>query len=183
MSKIAAFLTTLAVCFGACAQSEPGAQQRDRARISAERTQAQERYSAEELACRGRFATTDCIAQAKTRRRAVLADLRRQEISLNDAQRLASGAQRQRANEEKAAAPRAGASNQKATARSATAVPAASHRPAQNSRPASHAPGDTAANQLRDQARQAEAKEHGAQLKKRLAEQHRPPAAPLPTPP
>lgn len=60
---------------------------RERARIRAARASEQERSAELERACYARFAVNDCLIEVRRARRDVLADLRRQELSLNDAQR------------------------------------------------------------------------------------------------
>ena len=72
-----------------------------RALIEAGRSQAEARYAAEEKACFAKFAVYDCQKEARVRRREVLADLRRQEVSLNDAERRHKGVQRLREIEER----------------------------------------------------------------------------------
>lgn len=73
----------------------------ERARIASERNRAEAVFQAEQKACYGRFAVAGCIEEAKVRRREVLADLRRQEIALNDAERKARSADRMRQLEQK----------------------------------------------------------------------------------
>ncbi|APW37310.1 hypothetical protein RD110_08980 [Rhodoferax koreense] len=65
----------------------------ERSRISAERQQVEARFKAEETACYQKFAVNDCINASRVVRREKLADLRRQEISLNDAERKRKGAE------------------------------------------------------------------------------------------
>lgn len=92
-------LIALACCTHAPAQD---AQAGDRVRIADERKKVQERHAAEEKACYARFAVNDCLDDARARRREVLAELRRQEVALNDRERQSKGAARLRALEEKA---------------------------------------------------------------------------------
>lgn len=65
------------------------------ARIAQERQAAEETYSRESLVCRERFDVNRCVDAAKAKRRERLADLKRQETSLNDAQRMKRGAEQQ----------------------------------------------------------------------------------------
>lgn len=67
--------------------------QLERTRIAAERKAVESRFTKEETDCYSKFATHDCLNQARVQRRQNLADLRRQEISLNDAQRKRRGAE------------------------------------------------------------------------------------------
>jgi len=71
-----------------------------RARIAAARQQVETTFGAQEKACYGQFAVNDCLDDARARRRTALADLRRQEIVLNDAERRQRAAGRQRELEE-----------------------------------------------------------------------------------
>ena len=65
----------------------------ERQRIAAERQQIEQRFAAEEAVCFQKFAVNDCRDASRARRRADLADLRRQEILLNDAERKRKGAE------------------------------------------------------------------------------------------
>ena len=79
-----------ATCAWSQADGEKTAAQRDAAeheRIRQERVLAQAQFAAQDAQCYARFAVNDCLDAVQVRRRALLADLRRQEISLNDAQR------------------------------------------------------------------------------------------------
>ncbi|RYX89262.1 MAG: hypothetical protein EOO28_33440 [Comamonadaceae bacterium] len=73
----------------------------ERARVAAERSAAESRFRNEEKACYIRFAVNDCLNEARTRRRVALADLRRQDLSLNEAERKRKGAERLKAIEQK----------------------------------------------------------------------------------
>lgn len=83
-------LPLLLACAGAWAQ-EPETEQvalgKERARIAAERTRADQRFAVEEIACQKRFAVTDCVEKARSAQRAVHDDLRRQELVLNETER------------------------------------------------------------------------------------------------
>ena len=58
-----------------------------RTRIAQERTQARTQYAQAEFTCWRRFAVNDCLRKARTDERRVLADLRQQELALNDLER------------------------------------------------------------------------------------------------
>lgn len=73
----------------------------ERKRIGIERQQAEDKFNREQVVCYQKFAVNDCIDAARAVRRATLADLRRQEISLNDAERKRKGAEQIRRMEEK----------------------------------------------------------------------------------
>jgi colicin import membrane protein len=74
----------------------------ERMRITAQRKSIEDAFAAEQAACYKRFAVNDCLQDSRVRRRDALADLRRQEVSLNDADRKQRGAQQTRKVEDKA---------------------------------------------------------------------------------
>lgn len=92
----------LAAPLAAAAQESPAAAA-ERARIAAERGRVEADFKAQERVCWGKFAVNQCLSEAKAKRRAALADLRRQEIGLNDEQRKQRGAERLRELEERGA--------------------------------------------------------------------------------
>jgi colicin import membrane protein len=59
----------------------------ERQRIEAERQKGTEALAAEESACQNKFAVNDCVRPVQARKRALLADLKRQEVRLNDMER------------------------------------------------------------------------------------------------
>ena len=65
----------------------------ERERIRRTRATEQAAFAEQEASCYARFAVNDCLARVRGRKREVLGDLRRQEISLNDAQRKRRGAE------------------------------------------------------------------------------------------
>ncbi|MGH8846253.1 MAG: hypothetical protein ACREXQ_03285 [Polaromonas sp.] len=81
--------------------AQPGTIDAERARISAERARLEAGFLAEDAACYKRFAVNNCLNEVNTRRREAMADLRRQEISLNDEERRIRGAEQIRKIEEK----------------------------------------------------------------------------------
>ncbi|BDT68341.1 hypothetical protein os1_25230 [Comamonadaceae bacterium OS-1] len=76
----------------------------EHARIDAERQRIEKRFAEEEAACFQKFAVNDCRDASRARRRVDMADLRRQEIALNDAERKRKGAEQLQRMEEAAAA-------------------------------------------------------------------------------
>lgn len=66
----------------------------ERARIARERADALSRQAQEEAACRQQFIVNDCLNESRRRWREVLADLRRQDITLSDSQRKQRSAER-----------------------------------------------------------------------------------------
>jgi hypothetical protein len=103
MNKLLAGIAALLLPCFAWAQADPAdvADSAQRARIAAERGQVGATFAAEEKACYQRFAVNDCLLQARAKRRAAMADLKRQETSLNDAERRRRAAQHQREIEER----------------------------------------------------------------------------------
>lgn len=70
---------------------------RERARIHEERARAVAKYNAELEDCYQRFAVNACLRDARRARRVVIDELRRQELVLNDAKRVAEAqAQKER---------------------------------------------------------------------------------------
>lgn len=59
----------------------------ERERIRRTRANEQARFALLEARCYERFAVNDCLAKLRSHKRELMGDLRRQEISLNDAQR------------------------------------------------------------------------------------------------
>ena len=73
----------------------------ERARINAERLKLETGFSLEDAACHKKFLVNSCLDGVKVRRRETLADLRRQEISLDAQERHLKGAEQIRKTEEK----------------------------------------------------------------------------------
>ena len=65
----------------------------ERERISAERSRLEATFTREDTACYKKFLVNNCLDEVKIRRRDALADLRRQEIVLNDEARKSKGAE------------------------------------------------------------------------------------------
>lgn len=74
---------------GSSVEQEFEAQQ---ARIQIERRKVQSVHEVYESQCYQRFAVNDCLRVARNERRDLLADLRRQELSLNSAEAKRKGA-------------------------------------------------------------------------------------------
>jgi colicin import membrane protein len=184
----------------------------EQARIASERQRIEQRFADEEVACFQRFAVTDCRDASRARRRVDMADLRRQEIALNDAERKRKGAEQLLRMEQSAAAidqPPVAAGT--TTPRSAVSAPVRIRVPTEpRPRPdaaeaAQAARKATAENKLRsaqqEQAararraaaaadaparytqKQQEAADHKAAIVQRNAARTKPRAAPLPTTP
>ena len=73
----------------------------ERTRISAERTQAEFVFSVQESDCYRKFLVNKCLDEIKVKRREILGDLKRQEISLDSEIRKAKGVDQIRKTEEK----------------------------------------------------------------------------------
>jgi len=74
----------------------------ERARLEATRQRESANYDAQEAQCYQRFAVNSCLSKVQSQRRTMLADIRRQEQVLNDAERMQRGAAQIKLNEEKA---------------------------------------------------------------------------------
>jgi hypothetical protein len=77
------------------------AERAERERIQYERAKVGTAHEAAKVECYQRFSVNDCLIQARDQHNAQLADLKRQEISLNDLQRKRRGAQQSQRTEEK----------------------------------------------------------------------------------
>ncbi len=73
----------------------------ERTRIRAERSKLDAGFLAEDAVCYRKFLVNSCLGDVDARRREAMADLRRQEISLNDEERRIKGADQIRRTEEK----------------------------------------------------------------------------------
>ncbi len=74
----------------------------ERLRITNERAALEEGFGREDTACYQKFLVNNCLGEVKIRRRDALADLRRQEISINDQERKARAAEQIQKTEDKA---------------------------------------------------------------------------------
>lgn len=177
----------------------------ERARIEVQRRQAEERFAAEEKACRSRFAVNDCTQEAEQRRRETLQELRRQEVRINgiererkaaerlreiqerqspgkqqEAERKRSNAQEDHRQRQERAATKA-AGRQQDQAEKAAAGSAVPREPKTGASAAAAAQAE--ARRTEHEARLAEAAEHKEKSRKRQAARTKPPAQPLPVPP
>ena len=208
--RTVALMLTLACCLPALADEaqDPAV---ERARIAAERSRVEAAFQTEQKACYRKFAVTGCIDEAQARRGAQLADLRRQEIALNDAERKARSADRMRALEQKQAeesrrqadaaakgqaerasreqrAQEKAAKAQAAAAKEGTGTPKpprAAPVPKAGAARAPNAPGeqaDAGENRRKYDERQRQAQEHKASVEERETRRHKP-SQPLPVPP
>lgn len=73
----------------------------ERTRISSERSRLEAGFAAEESACYKKFLVYRCLDDVKPRRREAMGNLKRQEISIDELDRRAKGAEQIRKTEEK----------------------------------------------------------------------------------
>ena len=101
------FLFLLCCCLSlgaAIAQSpaqEKAANALERSKVAAERARLEAGFQAEEAACKSRFAVNACLQEIRTRRSEAMADLRRQDILINEADRKARAADQIKKTEDK----------------------------------------------------------------------------------
>lgn len=76
----------------------------ERVWIETRRVQLEAGFSSDDASCHQRFAVNNCLIEVNAKRREAMADLRRQEILLNDEERKARGAEQIRKLEEKRSA-------------------------------------------------------------------------------
>lgn len=172
----------------------------ERARVSKERAAAQARQAEEEAVCRKSFAVTDCLDRTRRRWQPVLADLRRQEVAINDADRQQRSAEQQRKIDEKnspqaqeeAAQRRAQALADHQERQSRAAAKASGPAPAGRPRDPQDAgerkgpdltPDQAAANAQAHARRLEEAQARKERMRQRQAERSKPAASALPVPP
>lgn len=74
----------------------------ERLRISTERAALEAGFIRDEAACYQKFLVNNCLDEVRVKRRDAMADLRRQEISINDQERKARGAEQIQKTEDKA---------------------------------------------------------------------------------
>ncbi len=182
----------------------------ERLRITKERAALEAGYNREDAACYQKFLVNNCLDEVKVRRREAMADLRRQEISIDDQERKAKGAEQVQKTEDKASPEKQQAeadrrteamrdfdarmardrqknadrlkleSNEKPSLDAA----AAKAKGAQDKQAGRTAKQAAAAEELKKYNERLEkAKERQARIAKDKASQANPPASPLPAPP
>ncbi len=167
-------LAVMSLALLAPAQADEAA---ERSRIARERAEAQARFEQRQRECAQRFAVTPCVEEARAEHRQALLQLRRQEGVLDEAQRkqraaarLAAIEEKRRAEQERAARPRAEREPAPLQLKPPPRAPAVAARPA--STPASD-PGAAAReqrNRARFEARQRDAQAHREEAERRSAE-------------
>lgn len=188
-------------------EADPARIEQEHTRIAAERKQVDAIYAEGEAACYQKFALNDCMDKVRAQRRKSLADLQRQEVALNDAQRRRKGAEQlQRAEQKSSALNQQQAADRRAKAREELAgkqqksadkagraetasQDQASHQTQFNQKQKSAAaasPSSKAGAAAQESRRHAdklqEAAEHKAAHDRKLKEKTKPPAQPLPPP-
>ena len=103
--KLVLFLFCCGLSLGAAMAQSP-AQEKDsnaleRSKIAAERARLEAGFQAEEAACKSRFAVNACLQEIRPRRNAAMADLRRQDLLINEADRKARAADQIQKTEDK----------------------------------------------------------------------------------
>jgi hypothetical protein len=91
----------MTVCLSAFAQTQDN-NDAERLRISTQRAALEADLSREDTACYKKFLVNNCLNAVRARRVDALADLRRQEILINDRERKARGAEQIQKTEDKA---------------------------------------------------------------------------------
>ena len=212
--KLVLFLFCCSLSLGAAMAQSP-AQEKDnnaleRSKIAAERARLEAGFQAEEAACKSRFAVNACLQEIRPRRNAAMADLRRQDLLINEADRKARAAdqiqktedksslerQQQRAEQEKKAQQEAerrserhdqrGQSQAKSAAEASANVDAAQTRQKNSQSKAEEAKirHEQAASHVLDaKVRSEKAAQNQAERDKRLKEKSNSTRKPLPAPP
>ena len=212
--KLVLFLFCCSLSLGAAMAQSP-AQEKDnnaleRSKIAAERARLEAGFQAEEAACKSRFAVNACLLEIRPRRNAAIADLRRQDLLINEAERKARGAdqsqktedksslerQQQRAEQEKKAQQEAerrserhdqrGQSQAKSAADASANVEAAQTRQKNSQSKAEEAKTrheQAASNVLDAKVRSEKAAQNQAERDKRLKDKSNSTRKPLPAPP
>ena len=103
--KLVLFLFCCSLSLSAAMAQSP-AQEKDnnaleRSKIAAERARLEAGFQSEEAACKSRFAVNACLQEIRPRRNAAMADLRRQDLLINEAERKARGADQIQKTEDK----------------------------------------------------------------------------------
>jgi colicin import membrane protein len=184
------------ISMAAAQQAEDPSITAERARLKAQRNKVEAEFTAQEKACYGKFAVTDCLEAARAKRRDAIGDLRRQEIALNDVQRKRNAAERRHSIDEKNALqrereegvqPKAQPAQppQRAlhsTERKARDKEAAQKRQAEIDAAKHKRDAEAAKNAREHEEKLLQAREREERVKKREAERKKPPASSLKDP-
>jgi colicin import membrane protein len=203
MKVLWSWLAAFAMLGAAPAQADNADAGRERERIKSERQAADARFAAEQQACGARFAVNDCIDAARKLRRDQIADLRRQELSLDEADRKRRASERLRQIEENARQEavsderraqaqadqreREARAAEKSSKQQARLDSAAGAGPRERTPQGALGPQPTASeaasNRRAQEAHIAESQERKKRLESRRAERAKPAASSLPVPP
>jgi len=189
---------------------EKAANALERSKVAAERARLEAGFQAEEAACKSRFSVNACLQEIRPRRNEAMADLRRQDLLINEADRKARAAdqvqktedksnlerKQQRAEKEKKAQQETdrrserhdqrGQSQAKSAAEASANVEAAQTRQKNSQSKAEEAKTrheQAAANVLDAKVRSEKAAQNEAERDKRLKEKSNSTRKPLPAPP
>jgi hypothetical protein len=212
--KFVLFLFCCGLSLGAAMAQSPDQEKAnnalERSKIAAERARLEAGFQAEETACKSRFVVNACLQEIRSRRNEAMADLRRQDLLINESDRKARAAdqiqktedksnlerQQQRAEQEKKAQQETerrserndqrGQSQAKSAADASANVEAAQTRQQNSQSKAGEAKTrheQAAANVQDAKVRSEKAAQNQAERDKRLKEKSNSTRKPLPAPP
>jgi hypothetical protein len=103
--KFVLFLFCCGLSLGAAMAQSPDQEKAnnalERSKIAAERARLEAGFQAEETACKSRFVVNACLQEIRSRRNEAMADLRRQDLLINESDRKARAADQIQKTEEK----------------------------------------------------------------------------------
>jgi hypothetical protein len=103
--KFVLFLFCCGLSLGAAMAQSPDQEKAnnalERSKIAAERARIEAGFQAEETACKSRFVVNACLQEIRSRRNEAMADLRRQDLLINESDRKARGADQVQKTEDK----------------------------------------------------------------------------------
>ena len=103
--KFVLFLFCCGLSLGAAMAQSPAQEKTnnalERSKIAAERARLEAGFLAEETVCKSRFAVNACLQEIRSRRNEAMADLRRQDILINEADRKVRAADQIQKSEDK----------------------------------------------------------------------------------
>ena len=103
--KFLLFLSCCGLSLGVAIAQSPAQEKTnnalERSKIASERARLEAGFQAEETACKSRFAVNACLQEIRPRRNEAMADLRRQDLLINESDRKARAADQIQKTEEK----------------------------------------------------------------------------------
>ena len=103
--KLLLFLSCCGLSLGVAIAQSPAQEKTnnalERSKIASERARLEAGFQAEETACKSRFAVNACLQEIRPRRNEAMADLRRQDLLINESDRKARAADQIQKTEEK----------------------------------------------------------------------------------